>query len=280
MEERQEIRELLPEEQFLLEKIKGGGSNYYLKSGYSISFLFPDFLIYCPDGRLHGKIKIYPETVQYAAVEEDKNYFADSKNIKPDDSDSVKFLPFSSVMSPLGTVLYGMGSSVPQDKKLKLEIPPVIYFLYLFFLYGSIFLGEVRNFYYKYDNWDTILHFSSSMMLGSIGFSIVLLLNKNLKSMSLSPILVLIFSICFAMTVGTIWEMYEFTFDGLLGMNMQKYALEDGTELIGRLALVDTMKDLIIDLCGASLMSILGYLSLINNVAWFYDNIKIKQIDK
>lgn len=182
------------------------------------------------------------------------------------------------IQCALGIVAFFLPNII--SKKLKLEIPPVIYFLYLFFLYGSIFLGEVRNFYYKYDNWDTILHFSSSMMLGSIGFSIVLLLNKNLKSMSLSPIFVLIFSICFAMTVGTIWEMYEFTFDGLLGMNMQKYALEDGTELIGRLALVDTMKDLIIDLCGASLMSILGYLSLINNVAWFYDNIKIKQINK
>lgn len=58
---------------------------------------------------------------------------------------------------------------------------------------------------------------------------------------------------------------------------MQKFALDNGTNLIGRNALYDTMKDLIVDLCGASVMSIVGYISLINNYGWFVDNAIIKK---
>lgn len=89
-------------------------------------------------------------------------------------------------------------------KKFKLEIPPLIYFSYILFLYCSIVLGEVSSFYYKYDNWDDILHFCSGMMLGSLGFSIVALLNKNIKEMNLSPIFITMFAICFAVTIGVI----------------------------------------------------------------------------
>lgn len=162
------------------------------------------------------------------------------------------------------------------SKKWDLNIPPLIYFTYILFLYCSIVLGEVRSFYYKYPYWDDLLHFFSGMMCGSIGFSIVALLNKNVESMHLSPIFIMMFAICFSVTIGVVWEIYEFSFDGILGLNMQKFALDDGTQLIGRLALYDTMKDLIIDLCGAGLMSILGYISLINNKGWFKENLEIK----
>ena len=57
-------------------------------------------------------------------------------------------------------------------------------------------------------------------------------------------------------------EIYEFTFDGILRLNMQKFMLENGTQLIGRAALLDTMKDLIVDCLGAFIMSFVGYLSL------------------
>ena len=68
--------------------------------------------------------------------------------------------------------------------------------------------------------------------------------------------------------LGVVWEIYEFTFDGLLGLNMQKFALEGGADLIGRAALVDTMKDLIVDCLGALIMSIIGYISLIYKKGW------------
>ena len=91
-------------------------------------------------------------------------------------------------------------------------------------------------------------------MIGALGFSIVTLLNKTEEvPMNLSPLFVALFSFCFAVTLGVVWEFYEFTFDGLLGLNMQKFALENGTQLIGRAALTDTMIDLFVDAVGALL---------------------------
>ena len=78
--------------------------------------------------------------------------------------------------------------------------------------------------------------------------------------MNLSPVFVAVFAFCFAVTLGVFWEIYEFTFDGILRLNMQKFMLENGTQLIGRAALLDTMKDLIVDCLGALIMSFVGYL--------------------
>lgn len=155
------------------------------------------------------------------------------------------------------------------SKKLKITIPSNMYIVYILFLWGSVFLGEVRNFYYRVPNWDTILHTCSGAMLGALGFSFIHLLNKNEKvQFELSPLFVCMFAFCFAITLGVIWEIYEFTFDGLLGLNMQKFALENGIPLIGRMALKDTMKDLIVDGLGALVMSTVGYISLKYRKGW------------
>ena len=50
--------------------------------------------------------------------------------------------------------------------------------------------------------------------------------------------------------------------DGLLGLNVQKFMLEDGTMLVGRAALRDTMEDMIVDAVGAFTMCVLGYLNI------------------
>ena len=142
------------------------------------------------------------------------------------------------------------------SKKTKIVIPSNMYIAYILFLYASIFLGEIRNYYYRIPHWDTILHTFSGAMLGALGFSFVNILNKHDKvSVKLSPLFVAIFAFCFAISLGVIWEIYEFTFDGLLGVNMQKFALEDGTNLIGRAAVLDTMEDLIVDSLGALVMA-------------------------
>lgn len=156
------------------------------------------------------------------------------------------------------------------SKKLKLSIPSNMYMIFIIFLYCAIFLGEVRNFYYTVPNWDTILHTFSGAMLGALGFSFISLLNKqeNLH-FQLTPIFVAFFSFCFAVTLGALWEIYEFSFDGLLGLNMQKFSLENGTLLIGRDALRDTMKDIIVDCIGALFMSIIGYISLKYKKGWY-----------
>lgn len=154
-------------------------------------------------------------------------------------------------------------------KKINLEIPSNMIILYVLFLYCAIYLGEVRSFYYTVPHWDTILHTFSGAMLGALGFSFVSFLNNAEKvPMHLSPMFVVVFAFCFAITLGVVWEVYEFTADGLLGTNMQKFGLEDGTGFIGRAALVDTMKDLIVDAVGAFVMSVIGYISLKYKKGW------------
>ena len=155
------------------------------------------------------------------------------------------------------------------SKKTKILIPSNMYIVYILFLYGAVFLGEVRNYYYRVPNWDTILHTCSGAMLGALGFSFINILNKQERvHVELSPGFVAFFAFEFAITLGVIWEIYEFLADGVLGLNMQKFALENGTQLIGRTAVTDTMEDLIVDSIGAFVMSTVGYISLKYKKGW------------
>ena len=77
----------------------------------------------------------------------------------------------------------------------------------------------------------------------------------------MSPAFVALFTLCFALTLDVLWEIYEFTVDALFQTNMQKYALEGGEALAGQAALQDTMGDLIVDFIGALGIAIAGYLS-------------------
>ncbi|CCX42770.1 putative uncharacterized protein [Clostridium sp. CAG:1024] len=149
------------------------------------------------------------------------------------------------------------------EKRLRITVPNYIYVMYFIFLYCAIYLGEVRSFFYVIPQWDTFLHGFSAMMLGSLGFSLVSILNDSKRThVQLSPLFVGLFAFCFAIAMGALWEIYEFSFDGLLGMNMQKFRLEDGTLLIGHEALRDTMEDIITDALGALIVSVVGALTM------------------
>ncbi|MGN0747464.1 MAG: hypothetical protein ACI4ML_12370 [Aristaeellaceae bacterium] len=158
----------------------------------------------------------------------------------------------------LGLVVMALPSMV--NRRWSVPIPRRIYIIYYIFLYCAIFLGEVFDFYYILPHWDIILHGFSGMMLSALGFILVDLLNRNAEvRVSLSPFFESMFAFCFALALGAIWEIYEFSFDALLGLNMQKALLEDGTALIGREALADTMEDLIVDAVAALAVAIAGY---------------------
>ena len=132
----------------------------------------------------------------------------------------------------------------------------------------------LRSFYYTVPHWDVFLHAFSSLMAGSFGFMVVALLNRNERvPIHLSPFFVALFAFCFAVTIGAVWEIYEFSFDGLLGLNMQKFMTGDGEVLVGRAALTDTMKDIIVDCLGALTASVAGYISLKNGRGWASDMI-------
>ena len=160
------------------------------------------------------------------------------------------------------------------SRQFRVELPTPLYVMYIVFLYAAIFLGEVRSFYYKVPYWDSILHAFSSMMTGCLGFMLVALLNRSEHArLSLSPFFVAMFAFCFALTVGAVWEVYEFASDLFLGTNMQKFITADGTILIGRQTLSDTMKDIVIDAVGALFASVTGYFSLRSGKGWASDMI-------
>ena len=148
--------------------------------------------------------------------------------------------------------------------KLKVMVPSFMTILYYIFLYCSIFLGEIFQFYYNFPNWDLLLHAMSGAMLGILGFLVVDWLNKDERvKLSMNPFFVSLFAFSFALMIGALWEIYEFSFDKFLGLNMQKFAYHDGTLMMGREALSDTMEDIIIDALAAFSVSVLGFFTSI-----------------
>ena len=191
------------------------------------------------------KIVITPEVIETADV---------STHVR---SDYVLML----LQCILGLVVMSIPSMV--EKKWKIDIPNYTAITYYIFLYCSIYLGDVRNFYYIIPHWDTILHCFSGAMLGALGFSLVRILNDSERiHVVMSPIFICLFALCFAVTAGVVWETYEFLGDSILGLNMQKYRLVDGTVLVGQDALYDTMIDLIVDTLGALVVVIVGFISM------------------
>ena len=161
----------------------------------------------------------------------------------------------------VGMIIIFLPSQV--EKHLKLIIPDIIEILYFLFLFCAIYLGEVRDFYYKVPFWDSILHFFSATMLGALGFILVNYLNNSdwLK-LKLTPFFVSLFAFCFATTCGVIWEIYEYMADKILGTNMQKFITADGVVLTGHAAIKDTMNDMMVNMLGAFIIVVIGYISL------------------
>lgn len=161
----------------------------------------------------------------------------------------------------LGLIVMMLPSMI--EHRLSIDIPNNMEVVYFIFLYCAIYLGEVRDFYYLIPHWDTILHAFSGAMLGALGFWLVSFLNeRSILQMHLSPFFIALFAFCFALSAGAVWEIYEYTFDGLLSLNMQKHTMENGIPLVGRAAVSDTMKDIIVDALSALGVSIWGYYQL------------------
>ena len=153
--------------------------------------------------------------------------------------------------------------------RFRFEVPTFLYVFYLIFLYCAIFLGEFADAYNRVAYWDVLLHCSSSLASGFVGFMFISILNRSEHIVfRLSPKFVSLFAFCFSVAVGGLWETYEFLVDHMMGLNMQKFTLPDGTVLMGHLALIDTMEDIIIDMIGALIASVIGYFSILKNKGW------------
>jgi len=132
----------------------------------------------------------------------------------------------------------------------RVSLPRGITVMYFSFIFGAVFLGSALGFYEKFPHWDTLLHAFSGIMFAAVGYWIAGLFAEK-RGVEVIPGLAVLFAFCFAVALGTVWEIYEFTFDGILNLNMQRFAAIDGTPFIGHTALVDTMTDLIADVAGA-----------------------------
>lgn len=141
------------------------------------------------------------------------------------------------------------------QKKFSIEFPSEIEIVILVFIYASMYLGEIKSYYIKFWWWDLFLHTLSGIIFGAIGFYWVYILNKERSvAIKMSPLFVAVFSFSLAMSIGAIWEIFEFSMDTLFGTNMLKSGL------------VDTMWDLIVNTFGALLVSLLGYRYLKGNI--------------
>lgn len=139
-------------------------------------------------------------------------------------------------------------------KFLHVFIPPEFVLLAIAFIFASLFLGEIRGYYIRYWWWDILLHSGSGFLLGIIGFLLVHVLNETEEiGVHMKPGFVAIFAFMFAVSMGALWEVFEFSMDSLFGMDMQK-------EMLGYPSgLTDTMWDLIVATLGALVISALGY---------------------
>lgn len=146
----------------------------------------------------------------------------------------------------------------------KVSVPNVMSIIFISFCMAHFIIGEVGELYVKSKVFDSILHTISGTMIAILSFSIIRLLNNSEKmDLKLNPLFVAIFVVSFTVTVGVVWEIIEFTADALTGSNMQRYSDSVTREpFLGRDALFDTMKDLILDALGAMVIAIVSYIDL------------------
>ena len=109
------------------------------------------------------------------------------------------------------------------SKHLKIVLPSTLEIVILLFIFAAEILGELNSFYVRVPNWDTMLHTINGFLCAAIGFALVDMMNRNDQfTFQLSPLYLAIVSFCFSMTVGVLWEFFEFSGDFYLGMDMQK----------------------------------------------------------
>ena len=190
------------------------------------------------------------------------------------------------------------------DKKLKIDLPTPLEIIILLFIFAAEILGEIQNFYGIFPYWDMLLHTLNGFLCGAIGFSLIDILNEHKhqkKLFKLSPVYVALVAFCFSMTIGVLWEFFEYSVDKVMKYDMQKdkfvnnissvtlnekgenvpviieniesttiYYQENGSlkeEHINGyldLGLNDTMEDLLVNFIGAFTFSIFGYLYIKN----------------
>ena len=182
------------------------------------------------------------------------------------------------------------------ERRLHIDLPDTLEIIILLFAFSAEILGEISSFYMAFPYWDTMLHTMNGFLCAAIGFALVDILNRTERvSLSLSPFFMAVMAFCFSMTIGVLWEFYEFAMDHFFLADMQKdtilnvistvelnpdhinktviirnirdtiLVLEDGSQVSMGLGgyldigIVDTMEDLFVNFIGATVFSIIGF---------------------
>jgi hypothetical protein len=153
----------------------------------------------------------------------------------------------------------------------KIVFPPSIVYFYWFFLLISVFVGTCLHMMDIVPFWDKILHMTSPMILTAVGYGIVCTLFGSLDNevSDISPWVFLLFGFSFAGVCGVFWEFWEWSWDAVGNMNLQRYMTIDGVEFVGRAALSDTMGDLLINTIGAVIMGVFSWNQYRKNAKYF-----------
>ena len=120
----------------------------------------------------------------------------------------------------LSLVLFTFPSII--EDTLKIEFPSLMESLIYMFIFCAEILGEINNFYEIFPYFDTILHTINGFLCAGLGFSMIDVLNKRSKKFSLSPLYLAIAAFCFSMTIGVMWEFFEYSVDRVFKLDMQK----------------------------------------------------------
>lgn len=174
------------------------------------------------------------------------------------------------------------------NKTLKLKLTPTLEIMAYFFIFAAQILGEIKNFYEIFPNWDTILHTINGFLMGSFFLSLINVLNK--EKVELSPLFISICTFCFSMTIGILWEFGEYSIDKYFYKDCQKDTIVKNvvSEKFGKnkeilsnikteihtdneiiiidgyldIGLIDTMEDLFVNFLGAIIFSYFCYFYL------------------
>ncbi|MDP8912097.1 MAG: hypothetical protein M3N39_00805 [Pseudomonadota bacterium] len=151
--------------------------------------------------------------------------------------------------------------------RLPVEIPSEIQIVAVLFVFATLFLGEVRDYYQRFWWWDASLHTTSGLLLGMLGFMFVYMLNEDRHvDLHMRPLFVALFAFFFAVAIGAVWEIFEFAMDRFFGTDMQPATAGDPS------GLTDTIHDLIVDTLGAAAVSIAGWRYLARARTSYVDN--------
>ncbi len=191
-------------------------------------------------------------------------------------------------------ILFAIPSIV--ECRLRIDLPDTLEIIILLFIFSAEILGEIQEYYVLFPFWDDMLHTLNGFLFAAVGFSMVDILNRNKRvSLQMSPFYMAVMAFCFSMTIGVLWEFFEWAMDAFFSIDMQKDTIvhtinsvslhpegrnipvhvkditdvilvhSDGTQTtmgVGGyldIGLIDTMSDLLVNFIGAVVFSVIGY---------------------